>query len=469
MRLGLGGRKYAAKQTVGFGFTLRAGAPIALEHDSELTLTAGRDWIPLKTMLDIEPGSALDFSNQNLAEAPAGKYGRVICRDDGQFVFENERNTPRRFYGVNFCFGAQYLTHEQADTVADRLARIGYNAVRIHHYEGLLTEGQADSTQLNEKRLEQLDYFLAALGKRGIYITTDLFVSRPIKFSDIGIDKPGFVPGDDFKIMVPVVPKAFENWKKFARALLEHVNPYTQKRYADDPALAWLSMINEGCFGNFTEGMKHFPEWKTLWNQWLAQRYPTRDKLAEAWGKLLKDGEDPAQGTVASPDSVYGGNARARDVCLFLAEKERAMVVTMKDLPAQRSALRRADHQFKRVDQHGDRSVQARNLRLHRRSLLRRSPAVHPAPVEPAEQVRQHESNSQRRDRWPGVLIHAHLWQAVHDHRIQLRRAGALSRRRRNFDRRDGRAAGLVGHLALCVRARRALSFSRPRNWTTST
>ena len=48
-----------------------------------------------------------------------------------------------RFYGVNLCFSAHYITHEQADRLAERLARLGYNAVRLHHYEGELTEPSA--------------------------------------------------------------------------------------------------------------------------------------------------------------------------------------------------------------------------------------------------------------------------------------------------------------------------------------
>ena len=86
---------------------------------------------------------------------------------------------------MNFCFSAHYITHEQADQLADRLARLGYNSVRFHHYEGELTEGQRDRTQLNPQKLDQLDYLFAALVKRGIYVTTDLFVSRPVNIASI--------------------------------------------------------------------------------------------------------------------------------------------------------------------------------------------------------------------------------------------------------------------------------------------
>ena len=146
------------------------------------------------------------------------------------------------------------------DKLAERLMRLGYNAVRIHHYEGELVKDQPNSVTLNPQKLEQLDYLLAAFAKRGLYITTDLFVSRPVKWKELGSDQPGNVPMDTFKVMVPVVPAAFDNWKAFSRALLEHVNPYTHLRYADDPALAWLSMINEGNYGNFFGELRKIPE-----------------------------------------------------------------------------------------------------------------------------------------------------------------------------------------------------------------
>ncbi len=327
VRIGLKG-EFKKDQPQKINFKISGGGRFGLREDGPVTIVAGPDWIPLKTELDIEPGSALDFSKMNLTDAPAGKYGRVICRDDGQFVFENERQTPRRFYGVNLCFGAQYLTHEESDKLAERFARIGYNALRIHHYEGTLTE-KGPSTELNAERADQLDYLIAAMARRGIYTTTDLFVSRPVKFKDIGIDKPGNVGMDEFKIMVPVHEGAYNNWKTFSKNFLDHTNKYSGKRNADDPALAWLAMINEGNFGNFTRFMKNIPEWKTAWNAWLKSRYSSREALAKEWGAALKDDEDQTKESVAAPQNVYGGNTRARDENIFLAEKEREMVEKM--------------------------------------------------------------------------------------------------------------------------------------------
>ncbi|HYK91979.1 MAG TPA: hypothetical protein VE398_24645 [Acidobacteriota bacterium] len=284
-----------------------------------ITLAAGPDWIPLNLELDIVPGSALDFSKLGWLDAPAGKYGRVIARSDGQFAFEKNPRLARRFYGINLCFGAQYMKHEEADRLAERLMRLGYNSVRFHHYEGLLVQGQEDTTTLNPERLDQLDYLYFALARRGLYVTTDLFVSRPVTFREIGVDRDGPVGMDHFKVLVPVHEGAWQNWKEFSRALLVHVNPYTHLRYGDDPALAWLSLINEGNFGNFLPDIRTIPEWKKAWNSWLAKRYDGRPALATAWGEDLKENENQADGTVELPTSLSGAGLRSRDCIEFFS------------------------------------------------------------------------------------------------------------------------------------------------------
>jgi hypothetical protein len=298
--------------------------------NTTVTINASADWIPLEPELEIQAGSALDFSGLRPTDEPAGRHGRVIAGPDGQFVFADSPKQPRRFYGVNFCFSALYPSKEEADRVADRLARLGYNALRIHHYERLLTQGEANSTMLNPEKVDQLDYFTAALIRRGIYLTTDLFVSRGIRYRDIGMARDGEIPMDTYKILVPVHEGAFENWKKFSRAFLGHTNPYTHHRYAEEPALAWLAMINEGNFGNFYKDIQAFPEWTRAWNRWLSQRYPSRQRLAAAWGAELKPNEDPAANNVALPEHLQGRGLRSRDCIVFLADTDRDMVGRMK-------------------------------------------------------------------------------------------------------------------------------------------
>ncbi|NLX56772.1 MAG: hypothetical protein GXY58_16825 [Planctomycetaceae bacterium] len=310
-------------------FTLAGRGGIEVEHDAPVTIVADRDWIPLKLELDIQPGSALDFSSLGLQDAPAGKHGWLQSHADGTFTFEAQRDRPVRFYGVNLCFSAHYITHDQADRLAERLVRLGYNTVRFHHYESELVAGQPDSTQLNPDKLDQLDYLFAALTSRGIYVTTDLYVSRPVSIDSI---LPDYAAGrqdamNAFKVLATNNDRAFENWKTFTRNLLTHVNPYTQRAYKDDPGLAWLSLINEGNLGNFLGLARDVPDFQRAWNLWLIARYRDRAGLAAAWGAILSDDEDPGQGSVRLDASLDGRDPRARDVVCFLAQVDRDFFV----------------------------------------------------------------------------------------------------------------------------------------------
>ena len=328
IRIGRQEVKLARGEQYVLPMTLATDGILATRIDAPTIITAGADWIPLKTELEIEPGSALDFSGMGFAKGPAGKDGRVIVTSDGHFAFEKTPNQPKRFYGVNFCFSALYLPREQVDRLCDRLVRLGYNTIRIHHYEGALTDGKPGFGWKPEA-LDQLDYLVAACAKRGIYVTTDLYVSRPVGAQQVQMPE-GTIAMDQFKVLVPVHEPAFRDWENFTRKLLEHVSPYTGKRWADEPALGWLSMINEGNFGNYWKDIKTILQWPVAWNKWLAARYKDRGALAAAWGAELKADEDPNAGSVALPDEVRGDTVRHRDVVIFIGELERDMFVRMK-------------------------------------------------------------------------------------------------------------------------------------------
>lgn len=246
------GRLWKAGDPETFEMTLSFPAPLTLLREEPVTLTAGEDWIPLETSSEILPGSVLDFST--LLDAPAGKYGRVVTVG-GHFSFERATK-PQRFWGVNLCFTANYLEKAEADALADQLARLGYNSVRIHHFDG-------DAT--TPANLDKLDYLVAALKKRGIYIKTDLFVSRPV---------PAALSLGDFKAALLVSELALANWREFTKNLLTHVNPYTQLAWKDEPALGWLSVVNEPNLTNSlsTLSPELFALYEKEWQAWRKGR-----------------------------------------------------------------------------------------------------------------------------------------------------------------------------------------------------
>jgi hypothetical protein len=137
--------------------------------------------------------------------------------------------------------------------------------------------------------------------------------------------EPGAIGMDEYKLAVHVNDRAFENYKSFARALLLHVNPYTKLSYAEDPALAWLGLVNEDCPGNFIGSVKGklLEDWVRAWNRWLVARYPGRAELAQALGPFLHDAYDPNSGSVPMP-GVYGQTPEVVVFNVFLAEVERS-------------------------------------------------------------------------------------------------------------------------------------------------
>ena len=233
-----------------FGATLSSPSGLTLMTPTPVKIVAGDDWVPMRPSAEVKAGSALDFSSICGIDAPAGRYGRVVVRN-GRFEFANRPGVARRFYGVNLCFGANYgQARQEADVFARRLARLGYNAVRLHHHDGILAGGAVDGTKINPKSMAELDALVAALFENGIYVTTDLYVSRRVPYRQCGVDMDGSFGMMEFKDAVRTNDAATANLARFAREWLAHVNPHTGRRWADEPGIVGISLVNENCPDN---------------------------------------------------------------------------------------------------------------------------------------------------------------------------------------------------------------------------
>ncbi|RMD80939.1 MAG: hypothetical protein D6820_05935 [Lentisphaerae bacterium] len=332
--------QWQANRPFSVQFFLQTSAPLEFSRQSIKKMKEDSEWIKLPvTSLDISPGSALDFTNAPWFHAPAGKFGRVILTPSGHFAFANNPRRPIRFYGINLCFSAQYLTHSEAENLAHRIRRLGYNSVRFHHYEGMLVKRDlGKSMELLPEPLDKLDYLFAQLKKQGIYMTTDLYVSRPVPAGEIWPELEGKAARQriNFKLAVPVNEHAFQNWKQFTANLLNHVNPYTQLRYADDPALAWLVMINEGSIENYLREISSHPQlhrdWQAAWNRWLKKRYSSKRSWKEAWQNASPSlNGSPWKGDLQFPSSQRSRlrGQIATDFARFLYETEHTIFQRM--------------------------------------------------------------------------------------------------------------------------------------------
>ncbi len=277
--------------------------------DRPVVVKAGPDWIPLDYRKDIEAGSALDFSNQGLQDAPAGRHGWLKAVN-GHFEFENLPGRKQRFYGVNLCFDANFPDHAFADRLVTRLVRLGYNTVRIHHYESAngAVKGAKDGLALNAERMDLLDYLLAKCYEKGLYVTTDLFTCRPVAWRAIGIDRDGEMDKQVYKNLIAVHEGAYQNWAAFAKNFLAHVNPYTGRAYKDEPGLPLISLINEGHLTWCWSRIRGEEPMKKAWAAWLAERRAADPGFA----KGLDD-----------PEKASGASAA---LIAFMADIERKLV-----------------------------------------------------------------------------------------------------------------------------------------------
>jgi hypothetical protein len=242
---------------------------IAFSKENRVTYQAGREWASLPAVsLDVRKDGVFDFSR--LIDAPAGKYGAIRATPAGHLEFEGRAGERVRFWGVNLTFGALFPDKEAADLLAERLARSGYNTVRLHHYDrDLLRRGGKNSYDFDPEKLDRLNYLFAAFKKRGLYISMDLYTVR--SFGADEIPEWGKPVQYAFKGLVPIYDSAFMAWKNFAERLLTRKNPYTGLTWAEDPALVGICPINEDTLTKIVKSYGLEELYATEFEKWIAR------------------------------------------------------------------------------------------------------------------------------------------------------------------------------------------------------
>jgi hypothetical protein len=294
------------------GVSASASDIVPFAPSAPFTVTANHEWVAYKHELDIVPGSVFDFSG--LVYAPAGQYGALAATPDGHFAFADKPGVRARFWGVNLCFGANYLEKDVADRLAERFARSGYNTVRFHHYDGELQLKGGASADLDPAQLDRLDYLFSAMKKRGVYVNIDLYTIRDFsreELVEMGLATPG-KSGPDlsthwrFKAIMPVSEKAFDLWAEFARKMLTHRNPYTGLTWGEDPALIGICPVNENPPGGLIE---NDPVIKRAYQQ-----------AFETWWAV------PANRTLAGTDRAQAFNRFAHEAQVKLDDRLRNFI-----------------------------------------------------------------------------------------------------------------------------------------------
>ena len=225
-----------------------------------------------------------------LLDAPAGRHGFVRIRDGHLARGDGARLRLWGIHLTDWSRGSVLLPpKEDVPLWASTLARFGINCVRLHFIDldaprGLIAAG-ADSRGFDPQQLDRLDFLVAELKKRGIYIDLNLNVGRSYRAGD---SVPDFERIRWAKGMTLYDPRLIQLQKEYAREILTHVNPYTGLAYRDDPAVAIVEILNENAvWVGFTAPTPHYDDQLTsLYNAWLEQNLSSaqRARLREITG-----------------------------------------------------------------------------------------------------------------------------------------------------------------------------------------
>lgn len=306
------------------GLLILAGAVSAAEPGA-----GGAELFPFAIPLEKPAGGVVDASSW--LGGPAGEGGFVKARG-GHF---HQGGKPLRLWGVNMAFGGNFPSREDAPLIAAKLARFGVNVVRIHSADiidgrpSLISRATPDTQHLDAANLKRLDFFVAELKRRGVYVNFNLHVNRTFTAADGVTDADALPPFS--KNITLFDRRMIELQKKFATDLLTHVNPYTGHAYAQEPAVAAVEITNEnsffyGWYGGKLDSLP--PTYGAVLDirfaAWLKERYRTTDRLRVAWSEVpegfsLEDGCARRPQRKAEPAA---NPAAVRDFLAFLADVE---------------------------------------------------------------------------------------------------------------------------------------------------
>ncbi|MCU6433263.1 capsular biosynthesis protein [Undibacterium sp. Jales W-56] len=285
-------------------------------------------------------------------------------------------NTPDdarvRFFGISLSSAANFPNETDAPRIARRLRKLGFNAVRLHHLDsilsdsedkprGILTSGAFPS--FNATALLRLRSFIDALRAEGIYVNLNLHVGYSFRPAVDGVTP--LAPDESMPYASHPYhlfePRMIALQLEYARELLRRLG------LNNDPALAMIEINNESSLlgawqrGDIDAIKGEYERLLQLqWQHWIVKRYGSMAAACQQWGScdlprqgglLVKSAESSVlEGTydwsgklrklarkgiaklgLESPEifghsfepHVQGAGLRVLDFTLFLTESDR--------------------------------------------------------------------------------------------------------------------------------------------------
>ncbi len=281
---------------------------MTIDLPEEVSYLAGPSQVPFEPGFedwyefapDDDHDAPSEISMQNWLEKPAGKHGRIVS--EGEKLVYNSK--PIKLWGINLCYSTCAPEKDLADKRAAFYSKYGVNSIRLHKYaDGSGWSGiqSAESfVDLDPEGLDRMDYQIAAFKKRGIYTKLSAhFGSQKLGPGDKKyvpyLEEFGEFSGRTQRITTPHSGVHYSPELQHVQILqmvnlLKHRNPYTGMTYAEDPAVAFLEIINEQSilFYSSMEPLKASPTLRKhvarRFCRWLREKYGSHEELVAAWG-----------------------------------------------------------------------------------------------------------------------------------------------------------------------------------------
>lgn len=241
----------------------------------------------------VEPGNAIDMTKW--LDKPAGRHG-FLQMEGKDFKFED--GTPVKFWGVNIASDNPFVESNKAKQWVKFMAAYGINGVRFHKFTWDATDG-IQSTQLTAPNWRNFDFFCNELRNAGIYYSWSHIYghrlmaadsARVLAYSEVANTK---FPWSHLNGSTVSLVNFAEDLQainiELTVNMLNHVNPVTGLKYADDPALSFIELQNEDniIWGAIEETLKQTPTYRALlckkFSQWLKNKYGGQENLLTAW------------------------------------------------------------------------------------------------------------------------------------------------------------------------------------------
>lgn len=214
-----------------------------------------------------------------------GADGRPGTKDDARV----------RFFGISFSSAANFPEEKDAQKIARRLRKLGFNAVRLHHLDSILSDSldqprgiltTAAYPSFNETALRRLRVFIDALKAEGLYINLNLHVGYQFRPAVDQITP--LMAGEK-------MPFASHPLHLFEPRMISLQAEYVQqliRRLAlkDEPALAMVEINNEssllgawqrkqldGLTGEYERSLQQ------LWQKWVLRQHGSADNACKLW------------------------------------------------------------------------------------------------------------------------------------------------------------------------------------------